>query len=32
MLRRIQAYREKNNSTVAEPSVQDFFREQGIKY
>jgi hypothetical protein len=32
MLRRLAAYRLANNSEVAEPSVQFFFQEQGIKY
>lgn len=32
MMRRIKAYRKANNSEVAEPAVQDFFREQGIKF
>ena len=32
MQRRIKAYRQANNSEVAEPAVQDFFREQGIKF
>ena len=32
MRRRIKEYRVANNSTVAEPAVQDFFREQGIKF
>ena len=31
MTRRIKAYRLANNSEVAEPSVQDFFSQQGIK-
>ena len=31
-MRRLQAYRTANNSEVAEPAVQDFFRDQGIKY
>ena len=30
MLRRLQAYRTANNSVVAEPSVQDFFKKQAI--
>lgn len=30
MVRRLQAYRTANNSTVAEPAVQDFFKKQGI--
>ncbi len=29
MKRRLSAYREANNSTVAEPAVQDFFRDEG---
>lgn len=29
MQRRLKAYRIANNSTVAEPSVQDFFASQG---
>ena len=32
MSRRIKAYRLANNSTVAEPAVQDFFKQQGIKF
>ena len=32
MSRRIKAYRQANNSTVAEPAVQDFFKQQGIKF
>jgi len=32
MRRRIKAYREANNSQVAEPAVQDFFKQQGIKF
>lgn len=32
MQRRIRSYREANNSKVAEPAVQDFFKEQGIKF
>ena len=32
MRRRIRGYRTANNSTVAEPAVQDFFKEQGIKF
>ena len=32
MLRRIKAYRVANNSEVAEPAVQDFFKDQGIKF
>ena len=32
MRRRIKAYRLANNSVVAEPSVQDFFKQQGIKF
>jgi len=32
MKRRIKAYRVANNSEVAEPAVQDFFKEQGIKF
>lgn len=32
MQRRIKAYRIANNSVVAEPSVQDFFKQQGIKF
>ena len=32
MKRRLKDYRLANNSTVAEPDVQDFFREQGIKF
>lgn len=32
MMRRLEAYRLANNSQVAEPSVQDFFKQQGIKY
>ena len=31
MKRRIKAYRLANNSEVAEPAVQDFFTQQGIK-
>jgi tRNA A37 threonylcarbamoyladenosine biosynthesis protein TsaE len=30
MERRLNAYRVANNSQVAEPSVQDFFKQQGI--
>ena len=30
MLRRLKAYRTANNSVVAEPSVQDFFKKQGV--
>jgi tRNA A37 threonylcarbamoyladenosine biosynthesis protein TsaE len=30
MERRLNAYRVANNSQVAEPSVQDFFKHQGI--
>ena len=32
MQRRLKAYRLANNSTVAEPAVQDFFKQQGIKF
>ena len=32
MKRRIKLYRLANNSEVAEPSVQDFFKQQGIKF
>ena len=32
MKRRIKAYRKLNNSEIAEPAVQDFFNEQGIKF
>lgn len=32
MKRRLKDYRLANNSTVAEPAIQDFFREQGIKF
>jgi len=32
MRRRIKDYRLANNSEVAEPSVQDFFKQQGIKF
>ena len=32
MKRRIKYYRELNNSEIAEPAVQDFFQEQGIKF
>jgi adenylate kinase len=32
MRRRIKSYRLANNSEVAEPSVQDFFKQQGIKF
>ena len=32
MKRRIKAYRVANNSEVAEPAVQDYFKEQGIKF
>lgn len=32
MKRRIASYRVKNNSKVAEPAVQDFFKQQGIKF
>ena len=32
MKRRIKAYRLANNSEVAEPSVQDFFKQHGIKF
>lgn len=32
MRERIKAYRVANNSTVAEPSVQDFFQQRGIKF
>ena len=30
MLRRLKAYRTANNSVVAEPSVQDFYKKWGI--
>ena len=32
MKRRIKQYRVLNNSEVAEPAVQDFFQEKGIKF
>ncbi len=32
MQRRIKAYRTANNSTVAEPAVQAFFKQQGIQF
>lgn len=32
MERRIKAYRLANNSEVAEPAVQDFFKTQGIQF
>lgn len=32
MQRRLKTYRTANNSEVAEPSVQEFFKQQGIKY
>lgn len=32
MRRRIKDYRVANNSQVAEPAVQDFFQEQGVKF
>ena len=32
MKRRIRDYRVANNSKVAEPAVQDFFLQQGIKF
>lgn len=32
MTRRLKAYRLANNSEVAEPAVQDFFKQQGIKF
>lgn len=32
MKRRIKEYRVANNSTIAEPAVQDFFQQQGIKF
>ena len=32
MKRRIRQYRKLNNSEIAEPAVQDFFNEQGIKF
>ena len=32
MERRLKTYRAANNSTVAEPAVQDFFKKQGIKF
>lgn len=32
MRRRIKDYRTANNSKVAEPAVQDFFREQGVRF
>ena len=32
MRRRIKAYRTANNSIVAEPAVQDFFKQKGIKF
>lgn len=31
MVRRLKAYREANNSQIAEPSVQEFFRQYGIE-
>lgn len=31
MARRLATYRELNNSTVAEPSVSDFFKAQGVE-
>ena len=32
MIRRLKAYRTANNSEVAEPSVQEFFKQKGIIY
>ena len=32
MKRRIRDYRDANNNKVAEPAVQDFFLQQGIKF
>lgn len=31
MIRRLKAYREANNSVIAEPSVQQFFKLRGIE-
>ena len=32
MARRLKKYRISNNSEIAEPAVQDFFQQQGIKF